>query len=175
MAHVPPVDLPAVPGRWNDPGQYTLYTSHKPATAIEEKRRDLRRSPRSVVGSILVAVGDPPGDEVVVISFEAIAVGEGRTFDGREVERASFDRWLEPCGNARVYAARLRRRGFERLVVPSSPVPAEWNSVFYLLGAGQPRATALPSRAACRVTRRARVTSTEPECGPDLSRRRRSS
>ena len=41
MAHVPPIDLRAVPGRWNDAGQYTLYTSHQPATAIQEKRRHL--------------------------------------------------------------------------------------------------------------------------------------
>src|SRR4051812_21947067 len=172
MAHVPPIDLPAVPGRWNGSGQYTLYTSHKPATAIEEKRRHLRRSPRSVVGSILVAVGDPPADEGVVVSFEAPRIGEGRTFVGRELQRSSFDRWLEPCGNARSYSARLIRRGFDRLVVPSSPVPAEWNSVFYLLGPGQPSAAALPSRAACRVSRRARVTSTEPDCEPEVSRRR---
>jgi RES domain-containing protein len=179
MAHVPPIDLPAVPGRWNDSGQYTLYTSHKPATAIEEKRRHLPRSPRSVVGSILAAVGDPPADEVVVVSFEALPVAPARMFDGRELDRSSFDRWLAPCGSARSYATRLVRRGFDRLVVPSSPVPAEWNSVFYLLGPGQPAATALPSRAACRVTRRARVTSTEPDCGPDgsggFSRRPRSS
>src|SRR4051812_43915842 len=113
MAHVPPIDLPAVSGRWNGSGQYTLYTSDKPATAIEEKRRHLRRSPRSVVGSILAAVGDPPADEVVVVSFEPPPTPDGRTFDGRELPRSSFDRWLEPCGNARSYAARLIRRGFD--------------------------------------------------------------
>lgn len=166
MGHVPPVDLPAVPGRWNASGQYTLYTSHATGTAIEEKRRHLPRSPRSVVGSIIAAVGDEPASEVVVVSFEAIRVPDGRTFDGREVERASFDRWLQPCGNARPYARRLARRGFDRLVVPSSPVPAAWNSVFYLLGPGQPAASALPARASCRLTRRARVTSTEPDCPP---------
>ena len=170
MGHVPPIDLPAVPGRWNDSGQYTLYTSHAAATAVEEKRRHLPRSPRSVVGSIVAAVGDEPASEVVVVSFEAVRVPDGRTFDGRDVARASFDRWLEPCGNARSYARRLARRGFDRLVVPSSPVPAAWNSVFYLLGPNQPAADALPSRRACRVARRAHVTSTAPDCPPPRSR-----
>jgi RES domain-containing protein len=216
MAHVPPLDLPVVPGRWNDSGQYTLYTSHRAAVAIEEKRRHLARSARSVVGSILAAVGDPPASEVVVLSFEGPAEGpadssaetarlvpdsEGapgkaqdprrarhdlpsirmgvgaawpvRTFDGTAEPRESFDRWLEPCGNARAYAARLIRRGFAHLVVPSSPCPADWNSVFYLLGPGQPGAEALPRRSVCRVTRRVRVTSTEPDCPPLLDRRRR--
>ena len=172
-AHVPPLDLPAVPGRWNDAGQYTLYTSHRSAVAIEEKRRHLARSPRSVVGSILAAIGDPPATEVVVLSFEAPAVPASRTFDGTAEPRGSFNRWLEPCGNARGYAARLIRRGFDRLVVPSSPCPADWNSVFYLLGSGRPAAVALPSRSACRVTRRARATSTEPDCPPAVDRGRR--
>ena len=173
MAHVPPLDLPAVPGRWNGPGQYTLYTSHSAAVAIEEKRRHLARSPRSVAGSILAAVGEEPASEVVVVSFQASETIGPRTFDGRtEVERASFDRWLEPCGNARAYAARLVKRGFDHLVVPSSPVPAGWNSVFYLLGPGQPEASALPTRRECRVARRARVTSTEPDCPPEVDRRR---
>jgi RES domain-containing protein len=173
MAHVPPPDLPAVPGRWNDSSQYTLYTSQRAAVAIEEKRRHLARSPRSVVGSVLAAVGDPPASEVVVLSFEPLAMPAGRTFDGTAQPRESFDRWLEPCGNARAYAARLVRRGFDQLVVPSSPCPEDWNSVFYLLGPGQPSADALPRRAACRVTRRARVTSTEPDCPPVVDRRRR--
>ena len=170
MGHVPPVDLPAVPGRWNDSGQYTLYTSHAAAPAIEEKRRHLPRSPRSLVGSIIAAVGAEPASEVVVVSFEALDVPAARTFDGRELDRASFDRWLEPCGNARSYARRLARRGFDRLIVPSSPVPSAWNSVFYLLGPGQPTAEALPGRRACRVARRARVTSTAPDCPPRPSR-----
>lgn len=173
MAHVPPLDLPAVPGRWNDSGQYTLYTSHRAAVAIEEKRRHLARSPRSVVGSILAAVGDPPASEVVVLSFEPAAIPPARTFDGTAVPRAEFDRWLDACGHARAYAARLVRRGFDHLVVPSSPRPADWNSVFYLLGPGQPAAGALPRRTVCRVTRRARVTSTAPECPPPVDRRRR--
>ncbi|HJW21514.1 MAG TPA: RES family NAD+ phosphorylase [Candidatus Limnocylindrales bacterium] len=173
MAHVPPLELPAVPGRWNDSGQYTLYTSHRAAVAIEEKRRHLARSPRSVVGSILVAIGDPPATEVVVLSFEPPATGPGRTFDGATQSRDSFDRWLAPCGDARAYAARLIRRGCDHLVVPSSPCPNDWNSVFYFLGPGQPVADGLPRRAACRVTRRARVTSTEPDCPPAVDRRRR--
>jgi len=173
MAHVPPLDLPAIPARWNGPGQYTLYTSHAAAIAIQEKRRHLARSPRSVVGSILAAVGDPPASEVVVLSFEELVVPADRTFDGRTaVERSTFDRWLTPCGNARSYAARLIKRGFDHLVVPSSPVPAAWNSVFYLLGQGQLDADALPSRRACRVARRARVTSTEPDCPPPIDRSR---
>lgn len=173
MAHVPPLDLPAVPGRWNGPGQYTLYTSHRAAVAIEEKRRHLARSPRSVVGSILAAVGEAPASEVVVLSFEPPATSETRTFDGTTEPREGFDRWLDPCGDARPYAARLVRRGFDHLVVPSSPCPEDWNSVFYFRGPGQPAADALPRRAACRVARRARVTSTEPECPPPVDRRRR--
>lgn len=172
-AHVPPVDLPAVPGRWNRPGQYTLYTSHAPTIAIAEKRRHLPTAaqPRTVAGSILAAVRDTPASEVVVLSFEAPDVPPDLTFDGRiAVERSSFDRWLEPCGDARAYAARLARRGFDHLVVPSSPVPDGWNSVFYLLGPGQPAADALPDRRACRVARRARVTSTAPDCTPPGSR-----
>lgn len=163
-AHVPPIDLPAVPGRWNDAGQYTLYTSHTVAAAIEEKRRHLPRPGRSVVGSILEAIGDEASGGIVVVSFAALGVGEGRTFDGRELDRSSFDRWLEPCGNARSYARRLIKRGFDRLVVPSSPAPRAWNSVFYLLGPGQPAASALPARASCRLARRATVTSTAPDC-----------
>lgn len=173
MGHVPPVDLPAVPGRWNGPGQYTLYTSHAAAIAIAEKRRHLPTAaqPRTVAGSILAAVADPPAAGVVVIAFEAPPVPERRTFDGRTaVERRTFDRWLDPCGNARPYAARLVKRGFDHLVVPSSPVPAGWNSVFYLIGPGQPGADALPSRGACRVVRRTRATSTAPDCGPVGSR-----
>ena len=166
-AHVPPLDLPAVPARWNDAGQYTVYASHTVATSIEEKRRHLPSPGRSLVGSILGAIGAPPAGDIVVVSFEPIPVGEGRTFDGREVDRASFDRWLEPCGDARAYARRLTRRGFDRLVVPSSPAPRTWNSVFYLLGLGQPTASALPTRAACRLARRATVTSTMPDCPPD--------
>jgi RES domain-containing protein len=168
MAHVPPIDLPAVPGRWNGPGQYTLYTSHTASTAIEEKRRHLPTAaqPRTVAGSILAAIGEPPASEVVVVSFEALHVPEGRTFEGREIDRSAVDRWLEPCGNARAYARRLVKRGFDRLVVPSSPVPRAWNSVFYLLGPGQPTADALPTRASCRLARRARVTSTAPDCPP---------
>jgi RES domain-containing protein len=173
MAHVPPLDLPAVPGRWNGPGQYTLYTSHSAAIAIEEKRRHLARSPRTVVGSILAAVGEAPAAEVIVVSFQPSGTIGRRTFDGQTaVERPTFDRWLEPCGNARAYAARLVRRGFDHLVVPSSPVPTGWNSVFYLLGPGQPGPEALPTRRACRVARRARVTSTEPDCPPAIDRRR---
>jgi hypothetical protein len=38
--------------------------------------------------------------------------------------------------------------------------------VFYLLGPGQPTADALPTRASCRLARRARVTSTAPDCPP---------
>lgn len=173
MAHVPPIDLPAVPGRWNGPGQYTLYTSHAAAIAIEEKRRHLPTGaqPRTVAGSILAAVGEAPATEVVVLSFEAPPMLPNRTFDGRTaVARSSFDRWLEPCGNARSYAARLVRRRFDHLVVPSSPVPGGWNSVFYLLGPGQPTVDALPGRRACRVARRARVTSTAPDCPPPRSR-----
>ena len=165
-AHVPPLDVPAAPARWNDAGQYTLYTSHTIATAIEEKRRHLSRPGRSIVGSILTAIGDTPAGDIVIVSFEAIPIGEGRTFDGREVDRASFDRWLAPCGDARAYARRLIRRRFDRLVVPSSPVPRAWNSVFYLLGPGQPPASAVPTRASCRLARRATVTSTEPDCPP---------
>jgi RES domain-containing protein len=173
MAHVPPLDLPAIPGRWNGSGQYTLYTSHAAAVAIQEKRRHLARSPRSVVGSILAAVGNPPASEVVVLSFEPPAAADTRTFDGRTaVGRPTFDRWLAPCGNARSYAARLIKRGFDHLVVPSSPVPAAWNSVFYLLGPGQPEADVLPARRACRVARRARVTSTEPDCPQPIDRDR---
>jgi RES domain-containing protein len=176
MAHVPPIDLPAVPGRWNGPGQYTLYTSHTASTAIEEKRRHLPTAgaagsqARTVVGSIVAAIGEPPASEVVVVSFEAIGVPARRTFDGRELDRSTFDRWLEPCGNARSYARRLVKRGFDRLVVPSSPVPRGWNSVFYLLGPGQPPASVLPTRASCRLARRARVTSTAPDCPPAPSR-----
>lgn len=170
-AHLPPLDLPSVPGRWNDSGQYTLYTSHLARVAIEEKRRHLARSPRSVVGSILAAIGDPPATEVVVLSFEPPLTPETRTFDGTTEDRTSFDRWLEPCGSARAYAARLIRRGFDHLIVPSSPVPAAWNSVFYFLGPGQPPAGALPSRGVCRITRRAHVTSTEPDCPPVVDRR----
>jgi len=171
MAHVPPTDLPAVPGRWNGPGQYTLYTSHRAVVAIEEMRRHLPRSPRSVVGSIVAAIGDPPAAAVIVLAFEAPLAPETRTFEGRTAApRDSFDRWLEACGNARSYAARLTRRGFDHLIVPSSPCPADWNSVFYLLGPGQPGPDALPPRRACRVVRRARVTSTEPECPPPARR-----
>jgi RES domain-containing protein len=172
-----------MPGRWNDATQYALYTSHAAATAVEEKRRHLARAPaaqhgpaaqrpassradRTVVGSIVAAVGAQPASEIVVVSFEAIPVGEGRTFDGRELDRASFDRWLEPCGNARAYARRLIKRGLHRLIVPSSPVPRAWNSVFFLLGPGQPAASALPARTSCRLARRARVTSSAPECPP---------
>jgi RES domain-containing protein len=173
MAHVPPIDLPAVPGRWNTSGQYTLYTSHRAAVAIAEKRRHLPRSPRTVVGSILAAVGDAPASEVVVLAFEMptpTGVPTTRTFDGRTAEpRDSFDRWLEPCRHARAYAARLIRRGFDHLIVPSSPSPAEWNSVFYFLGPGQPAAEALPARASCRLVRRARVSSTAPDCPPPRS------
>lgn len=173
-AHVPPADLPAVPGRWNGPGQYTLYTSHQSQVAIEEKRRHLARSPRSVVGSILAAVGDEPASEVVVLGFEMptpIGAPATRTFDGRTAEpRAAFDRWLAPCGSARSYAARLIRRGFDHLIVPSSPAPREWNSVFYFLGPGQPPIEALPNRASCRLIRRARVTSTAPDCPPPRRR-----
>ncbi|HXI46336.1 MAG TPA: RES family NAD+ phosphorylase [Candidatus Acidoferrales bacterium] len=172
MAHVPPLDLPAVPGRWNGPGQYTLYTSHTAAVAIEEKRRHLARGPRTVVGSILAAVGDPAAAGVVVVSFQPGGTIAAKTFDGRDLDRPIFDRWLEPCGNARAYAARLIKRGFDHLIVPSSPVPAGWNSVFYLLGAGQPSADALPARRDCRVARRARVTSTEPDCPPGVDRHR---
>jgi RES domain-containing protein len=174
MAHVPPLDLPTIPGRWNDPSQYALYTSHSATTAIEEKRRHLptARRPRSVAGSILAAVGDPPASDIVVVSFEEIPIGEGRTFDGRELDRSSFDRWLEPCGDARAYARRLIRRGLDRLIVPSSPVPRAWNSVFYLLGPGQPPASAVPDRASCRLARRASVTSTAPDCPPPLARPR---
>jgi RES domain-containing protein len=176
MAHVPPIDLPAVPGRWNDAGQYTLYTSHQATTAIEEKRRHFAADPaagagvRTIAGSIVAAVGDRPANEVVVVSFEALAVPEPRTFDGREIARASFDRWLAPCGNARSHAARLRRRGFAQLIVPSSPVPRAWNSVFFVLGEGQPGVADLPGRRECRVTRRARATSTAPDCPPARSR-----
>lgn len=172
MAHVPPLELPAVPGRWNGPDQYTLYTSQRAAVAIEEKRRHLARSPRSVVGSILAAIGDPPASEVVVLSFEAPATPGARTFDGTKEPREAFDRWLDACGDARAYAARLIRRGFDHLVVPSSPCPRDWNSVLYFLGPGQPPADALPTRHACRVARRARVTSTEPDCPPAVDRRR---
>jgi RES domain-containing protein len=173
MAHVPPLDLPAIPGRWNDSGQYTLYTSHSASIALAEKRRHLPTAaqPRTVAGSILAAVGAAPASAVVVLSFEPPVVGADRTFDGRTaVERSTFDRWLAPCGNARPYARRLIRRGLDHLVVPSSPVPAGWNSVFYLLGPGQPAADALPTRRACRVARRARVTSTAPDCPPPRSR-----
>lgn len=173
MAHVPPLDLPAFPGRWNGPGQYTLYTSHRAAVAIEEKRRHVPRNPRTVVGSILAAIGDPLAAEVVVLSFEAPATDETRTFDGRTEPREAFDRWLDPCGHARSYAARLVKRGFDHLVVPSSPSPSDWNSVFYFLGPGQPSSDALPRRDACRVARRARVTSTEPDCPPPVDGRRR--
>jgi RES domain-containing protein len=173
MAHVPPLDLPAVPGRWNDSGQYTLYTSHRSAVAIEEKRRHLARSPRSVVGSILAAVGDAPAAEVVVLSFESPSRRPARTFDGTATPRSGFNRWLEPCGHARPYAARLIRRGYDELIVPSSPCPADWNSVLYFLRPGQPGADALPRRSDCRVARRAQVTSTEPDCPPVVDRRRR--
>ncbi|HEY2916472.1 MAG TPA: RES family NAD+ phosphorylase [Candidatus Limnocylindrales bacterium] len=165
-AHVPPTDLPSVPGRWNDAGQYTLYASHTVAAAIEEKRRHLARPGRTVAGSILAAIGDAPADEIVVVSFQTLPIPDGRTFDGRELARASFDRWLAPCGHARSFARRLIKRGFERLVVPSSPAPRAWNSVFYLLGPGQPAASALPPRASCRLARRATVTSTAPDCPP---------
>jgi RES domain-containing protein len=170
MGHVPPLELPAVPGRWNGPGQYTLYTSHAASTSIEEKRRHLPTAaqPRTVAGSILAAVGDAPATEVVVLSFEALA--STRTFDGRDLDRSTFDRWLEPCGNARAYAGRLVRRGFDHLVVPSSPLPRAWNSVFYLLGPGQPTEDALPTRRDCRLTRRARVASTAPDCAPPKGR-----
>ena len=173
VAHVPPVDLPAVPGRWNTAGQYTLYTSHRAAVAIAEKRRHLARAPRTVVGSILAAVGDPPASEFVVLAFDmptAAGAALTRTFDGRTEPRSRFDRWLDPCGNARSYAARLVRRGFDHLIVPSSPSPADWNSVFYFLGSGQPGADALPARASCRLVRRARATSTAPDCPPRRNR-----
>jgi RES domain-containing protein len=171
-AHVPPIDLPAVPGRWNGPGQYTLYTSHAASIAVEENSRHLptQAQPRTIAGSILEAVGDAHAVEVVVLSFEAPAVAAAGTFDGREIDRSTFDRWLEPCGNARPYAARLVKRGFDRLVVPSSPVATGWNSVFYLLGPGQPDRDALPSRRACRVVRRTRVTSTAPDCSRPRAR-----
>jgi RES domain-containing protein len=175
-AHVPPIDLPAVPGRWNDAGQYTLYTSHTAAAATEEKRRQLARPAaqrpadsregRTVVGSLVAAIGAAPARDIIVVSFEAIPVAEGRIFDGRELVRASFDRWLDPCRTARTYARRLIKRGFDRLIVPSSPAPRAWNSVFYLLGPGQPAASALPTRASCRLARRANVTSTAPDCPP---------
>lgn len=143
----PPLSQPAVPGRWNERGQPSIYTSHEPAVALHEKLQHV--APESWAGSLLAAAGLPIRVSIVVVGLEPIDV---QTYDGRrDTDR---DRLFPPLLQAdylpgQAFAASRRASGDLSLVVPSAPMFREtnryrWNQVFFVGNQGQPGIDDLP-------------------------------
>lgn len=159
-SHVPLLDVAPKAGRWNPDGQWALYTSHEPDVAIEEKRRHLvDPRPRSVFGSIAAAVGEPLATQIVVFEMSAPGTTPAQVFDGRKYPRELFDPMLGRDDYARSnrLAAEQIRLGVRGMIVPSSPCPVSWNSVFFCFGGGQFELRDLPLKAACRAVMRRAV------------------
>ena len=163
--HVPRVDIPPASGRWNRRDQHALYTSHEPDVAIEEKARHLDTRGRGPFGSIVRAIGAPIATEVVVLEFAMPDYVWG-CFDGRTRPRADFDAALDPCSYAAAHAILDSEvpAGTIHLIVPSSPRPDSWNSVFYL-GPGQLSRDDVPSRDDVRPVAQGDVLPNPPGCG----------
>jgi RES domain-containing protein len=165
--HLPPLD-PArrQGGRWNEASQFALYLSHIPEVAIEELSRHIDPSPgpTSVLGSIVGAIGAPLATSVVVLEVPIPPASDAKTWDGRFEAPNWFDGLLEPCGGARAEAQYLIDLGHTRLIVRSSPRPAEWNSVLYFLSVGQPDSSQLPDRSAVAEIERRDIGGTKPSC-----------